>query len=73
MPRTPIGDLIAALVLFGAIALLVYVAIHDGSIGLIDRHRHPVAFWLSLTMAGCLTAVIAVTTAWEAVVILLGG
>jgi len=66
MPRTPVGDLVAALALFGAVALLVYVSVHDGRLGIIDRDEQPVLFWLSLTAVSLLTLVVAAMLAWEA-------
>jgi hypothetical protein len=73
MPRTPTGDLVAALVLFGAVALLVYVALKDGRLGLIDRHEHPTVFWLSVGVVSLSLAGIAALLAWEALATLLGG
>jgi len=66
IPRTPVGDLVAALVLFGAVALLVYVSTHDGRLGLIDRYEQPILFWLSLATISLLTLVVAAMLAWEA-------
>lgn len=66
IPRTPVGDLVAALVLFGAVALLVYMSVHDGRLGIVDRYKQPILFWLSLATVTLLTLVVAVMLVWEA-------
>lgn len=75
IPRTPIGDLIAALVLFGAVALLVYVTSSDrhAQVGFIKRQEHPVLFWWCVATVGGLTTLVAALLAWEAIATLLDG
>jgi hypothetical protein len=75
VPRTPTGDLVAALVLFGAVALLVYVSAsdRDAQFAFINRRRHPILFWIGVAMVGVITALVAVLLAWEASATLLRG
>lgn len=73
IPRTPAGDLIAALLLVAAIVALVYLSIREGRLGIIDRETRPVGFWISIGSVGVLTTVIAALIAWEAVLVLLSG
>ena len=67
MPRSPLGDLAAAAVLATCFLLIVYMAVHDGQIGLIERSKSPVVFWLCVGGAGLVGVTVAVLIAEEAI------
>ena len=67
MSRSPLGDLVAAAVLATCFLLLVYLAVREGRLGMIERSRSPLLFWLCVGGAGLVGVTVAVLIAGAAI------